>query len=325
MPRRWRVLLVLALLGLGRASASQAQPAEDPGATPNTSPSVEVAGNRSEDNPSRSEDAGSENLEVEEAAKVATLVFTTDAPCSLTVGGVSKGFLEPDQPLEVEVESLVIQVSATATDVRFALWSEDLQLTLDEIRVIAIPMLEAIEAQRKKERREQTFRDLDRSLMWVRRDNARDISWARAGGYCEDLTLGGFDNWQLPSLAELETLEAMWSIRALKVADQVQLTACCLWSTTEGPEGGVFNLDFRFRRGFEVNRKLSFGLRALCRRNMPAEELAEAQLAADPKERKRRLKEKRRRMDEKKRRRASKISQPKASPEGSPEVSDNQP
>jgi len=299
----------------------QAQPAESSsGTTPSTSPNFDVADNRSGD-PSRSEDTGSEDLEVEEAAMVATLVFTTDAPCSLTVGGASKGSLEPGQPLEVEVDSLAIGVSATATDVMFARWSVDLKLELDEIREIAIPMLEAIEAQGKKEIREQAFRDLDRGLMWARRDNARDISWARAGSYCEDLTLGGFDNWQLPSLAELETLEAMWSIRALKVADQVQLTACCLWSTTEGSDGGVFNLDFRFRRGFEVNRNLSFGLRALCRRTMPAEELAEAQLAADPKERKRRLKEKRRRLDEKKRRRASKISQPQNSPDGQPKES----
>lgn len=239
-------------------------------------------------------------------AKLATIAFTTDAPCSLLVGGIAIGSIEPGASLEVPVESLAVQVSATATAVPLATWSEDLVLEPDEVRAIAIPMLEAIEDQRKKERREQTYRDLDRGWMWGRRDNGRDIAWAGAGAYCESLDLGGFDNWRLPALDELQTLEAMWSLKVNKIADQIFLSSCCLWSSTEGSERGAWNLDFRFRRAFEVNRSLSFGLRALCLREMTTDELAESRLAADPKERKRRLEERRQRLDERKRRKAEK-------------------
>jgi hypothetical protein len=248
-------------------------------------------------------------LGAEEAApveKLATIAFTSDAPCSLLVGGISMGSLEPGTPLEVPVESLTVQVLATATAVPLATWSEDLVLEPDEVRAIAIPMLETIEDQRKKERREQTFRDLDRGWMWGRRDNGRDIAWAGASAYCESLDLGGFDNWRLPALDELQSLEAMWSLKVNKIADQIFLSSCCLWSSTEGSERGAWNLDFRFRRAFEVNRTLSFGLRSLCMREMTADELAESRLAADPKERKRRLKERRQRLDERKKRKAEK-------------------
>lgn len=256
-----------------------------------------------------------ESGDQEPAPTLATLVVTTDATCELLVGGKAIGTLEANQPLEVPVEALTLQVSAVATDLAFARWTEDLVLIEDEVRQITIPMLETIEEYRKKERREMIFRDLDRGLMWSRRDNARDIAWSAAGPYCAELELGGFDNWQLPSLEELETLEAMWSIRALKIAEQFLLSACCMWSSTEGSPSTAWNLDFRFRRGFEVNRNLSFGLRALCRRDMAPDELAEARLAADPKERKRRLKEKRLRLEERQRRKAAKRQSDAVPPE----------
>lgn len=262
----------------------------------------------------------SEGEEDEEEApeKLAKLVVTTDASANLVVGLVSHGLLEAEHSLEIEVESLTLRISATAADLPVATWFEDLVLDEDEVREISIPMLETIEAVRKRERREQIFRDLDNGWMWPRRDNGRDLAWREAGPYCEALELGGFENWRLPSIEELETLEAMWSLRPLKIADQILLTSCCLWSSTEGSGNAVWNLDFRFRRAFESNRALSFGLRALCLREMGSEELAEARLAADPKERKRRLKEKRRRLDERKRKRAERAREKAASERADP-------
>jgi hypothetical protein len=250
-----------------------------------------------------------EASELEEPGKLATLIFTSDAPCSLFVGGIPNGDLDPGGTLEVEVYSLTPRVACISSEVLSARWSEELELELDEIREISIPMLETIEDQRARERREQVFRDIDSALMWTRRDNARDLAWRHAESYCEDLELGAFDDWLLPSLEELETLESKWSLRILKISEQIQLSACCLWSSTKGLDDRFWNLDFRSRREFELNGNLSFGLRALCRRDMSPTELAEAELAASPKERKRRLKEKRRRQDEKRLRKAERAAQ----------------
>ncbi len=323
-PRLTAAPIATWLLSVLLASALPAPPvyatSQEPSkpAAPVQKPDPPTEAAAGEDSPGDATDV--ETAVGEEPVKVATLVFTTDAPCSLIVGGVSKGSLEPDEPLDVEVEFLELQVSALSSEVAFARWDEELELELDETREVAIPMLEAIEEQRKKERREMVFRNIDSGLMWTRRDNARDVAWTGAAAYCEALELGGFENWRLPSIEELETLEAMWSIRPLKVADQILLSACCLWSSTEGTDNSVWSLDFRFRREFELNRSLSFGLRAICRRDMTTEELAEARLAADPKEQKRRLKEKRRRQDEKKRREEAKAQRraPTEDPEKEP-------
>ena len=291
---------------------AQAAPAPQPDLSEQTdgsegetsAPPASASGEASQEEPQEEPEEG-----VDAKVVLARIIFTTDAPANLVVGAVARGAIDPDQPLEVELEELAFTVTATSIDVIGARWSEDLILEKDEVREVAIPMLEAIEDLRKKERRELVFRDIDDGLMWSRRDNARDIAWSGAGGYCEELELGGFDNWRLPSLELLETLEAMWSLRPLKVADQFLLSACCVWSSTPGTEDGTaWNLDFRFRRSFELNRRLSFGLRALCVRDMDAEELAEARLAADPKERKRRIREKWDRAQERKRRKAAKAA-----------------
>jgi hypothetical protein len=43
-------------------------------------------------------------------------------------------------------------------------------------------------------------------LMWEAELVNEPLSWAEAAAYCEGLSLGGFDDWQLPAIWELRTL-----------------------------------------------------------------------------------------------------------------------
>jgi len=41
-------------------------------------------------------------------------------------------------------------------------------------------------------------------LMWAREDNGKDVTWGKAMKYCRELRLGGYSNWRLATLSELE-------------------------------------------------------------------------------------------------------------------------
>ncbi|CAA6676474.1 MULTISPECIES: DUF1566 domain-containing protein [unclassified Lentimonas] len=55
--------------------------------------------------------------------------------------------------------------------------------------------------------RDGTITDNVTGLTWARDLSTSDHSWSDAATYCEDLELGGYDDWRLPTVKEL------WSIR----------------------------------------------------------------------------------------------------------------
>lgn len=261
------------------------------------------------------------NEEEEEEPPFATLIVTSDSPCLVYVNGAYVGAItDIEEPLEVGLEEASVDLSAASTEVNGARFTEGekgvFEVEAGEVREISVPLLEAIEDFQLKQRRERTWIDLDRGLMWAKQDNGSDISWSRALDFCDEYALGGFEDWRLPDVSELEALEAMWSVRQHKIVDSIFLSGCCTWSSTETDEGTAYNVDFRYRRRFESNPNLSYGLRALCARTLSAEELALAQLLADPKEQKRRLKEKRKRQDEKRQRKAERAARRAAKESG---------
>jgi|GEM_PF-1304373 len=51
-----------------------------------------------------------------------------------------------------------------------------------------------------------TVTDKVTGLMWQQQDDGTERAWQDAMGYCDNLTLGGYDDWRLPEIFELETL-----------------------------------------------------------------------------------------------------------------------
>lgn len=41
-------------------------------------------------------------------------------------------------------------------------------------------------------------------LMWAGKDNGKDVNWGKAKKYCRDLRLGGYSDWRLATIEELQ-------------------------------------------------------------------------------------------------------------------------
>jgi hypothetical protein len=109
-------------------------------------------------------------------------------------------------------------------------------------------------------------------LQWAARDNGRDIDWRRAERYCEELELAGFDDWRLPTLAELEDLMEPMSNAMYSVPPEISLSACCLWSSTSRDDVAAWNFNFRYSKRFSGSKTHTFDLRALCVRDWTEED-----------------------------------------------------
>ncbi len=111
-------------------------------------------------------------------------------------------------------------------------------------------------------------------LLWARTDNGTDLDWYAARDHCRALQLGGWSDWRLPTIDELEQLHERRSQATYKVPAGIQLSACCPWSATAAGESSAWNFSFQFRKRFSGSRNYSYGLRALCLRTPTAEQVA---------------------------------------------------
>ena len=55
-------------------------------------------------------------------------------------------------------------------------------------------------------RDQESWVDPSTGLMWTKKDNGRDINWRGAAKYCHELRLGGFSDWRLAAIEELEQI-----------------------------------------------------------------------------------------------------------------------
>ena len=46
--------------------------------------------------------------------------------------------------------------------------------------------------------------DASTKLMWAGKDNGKDVNWHKAMNYCRDLRLGGYSDWRLATIEELQ-------------------------------------------------------------------------------------------------------------------------
>lgn len=99
-------------------------------------------------------------------------------------------------------------------------------------------------------------------LMWTREDNGEDMSWDDANGYCENSTLGGFSDWRLPTIDELEKLYDPDVAARYKIRAPFELTSCCSWSSTKGRSDSAWG--FFFDAGLRTHFALDGSFRTLC-------------------------------------------------------------
>jgi len=77
--------------------------------------------------------------------------------------------------------------------------------------------------------------DSKQGLMWAPKDNGEDINWFAAQEYCRAYSAGGYSDWRLPTVKELQSLVKPDEKNAsgLYVQPFFTLTDFFLWSNEE--------------------------------------------------------------------------------------------
>ena len=92
-----------------------------------------------------------------------------------------------------------------------------------------------------------TITDTQTGLMWVSKDNGVPINWPDSKKYCENLTVGGFSDWRMPTLAELATLYTPneKNKNGYHTTARINTTAQSCWSSEiKGASAGRFNFTY---------------------------------------------------------------------------------
>jgi hypothetical protein len=113
-----------------------------------------------------------------------------------------------------------------------------------------------------------TVFDRKTELMWAAKDNGSNLNWFQAKTFTENFRGGGFADWRMPTVAELETLydgRRSQSVDCggapVHVVDPVRLTCRYVWSSER--QGNEFAFFF-FDRGYARFYPMSWdGLRVL--------------------------------------------------------------
>jgi Protein of unknown function (DUF1566) len=149
----------------------------------------------------------------------ATLVVVADLACTWKLDGQDKGELAVDAPVKVPVDFGKHTVEAITLD-GLDHWQIVVDASKPQEEIVATELL-AVRAIRESASKagEQPaaapvapspkaetdyFTDHAAGLMWAAKDNGEDVDLSEAADYCHGLKLGGFTDWRLPNIEELQ-------------------------------------------------------------------------------------------------------------------------
>ncbi len=103
-------------------------------------------------------------------------------------------------------------------------------------------------------------------LTWTKQDNGSDVNWNQANAYCFNMRLGGYTDWRLPTIDELQDIyDVNANVNSYHVKGNLQLSEYWQWSSSSGNASGEA-WRFTFSHGGRISGPLGFGggKRALC-------------------------------------------------------------
>ena len=113
-----------------------------------------------------------------------------------------------------------------------------------------------------------TVSDPKTGLMWAAEDNGHDITWDDAKAYCEGFRGGGYRDWRMPTMSELQKLFKSGSGyqddygHIVYISELIRLSNCLVWSSeVNGSSAALF--DFHYGKRYSHDRSLSDNTRAL--------------------------------------------------------------
>jgi hypothetical protein len=119
----------------------------------------------------------------------------------------------------------------------------------------------------------EVWKDPPSSKVWASSDNGSGVSWSQAGYCCRALTLGGFHDWRLPSIDELQQLvSTSANASGYRIVAPIRLTGW-QWSSSPGVERReAWAIDFGDGGRASVVMGDSELNRALCVREIPKDD-----------------------------------------------------
>jgi hypothetical protein len=106
--------------------------------------------------------------------------------------------------------------------------------------------------------------DSTTGLIWTKSDNGHNVTWSQANGYCQNLRLGGYSDWRLPTLEELEKLYDPKAGDGSQIRGPFKLTGWHVWSSTKRDSYSVWGFGFAFGGRLVSVLNASDNMRALC-------------------------------------------------------------
>ena len=92
-----------------------------------------------------------------------------------------------------------------------------------------------------------TITDTKTNLMWAVKDNGSLINWQNASSYCQNYQGGGYNDWRMPTLAELASLYEPGAENeyGYHVNKMIGISAASCWaSETRNNEAARFNFTY---------------------------------------------------------------------------------
>lgn len=99
-----------------------------------------------------------------------------------------------------------------------------------------------------------TVTDLESGLMWQQEDDGTQRTWEEALDYCYSLPLGGYSDWRLPNIKELQSLVDYSKVQpAIDLKFFVATKQSNYWSSTTFPDNPTYAYNVNFYFGNYVN------------------------------------------------------------------------
>ena len=91
------------------------------------------------------------------------------------------------------------------------------------------------------------WKDGATGLTWTTKDNGSSVSPNQAIDYCGKLRSGGYSDWRMPTIDELEALyDSKLSKQQYKVKGPIQLGDSCIMSSTTNSSGEAWSFCFNY-------------------------------------------------------------------------------
>lgn len=185
---------------------------------------------------------------VEGSKAESSLLIKTERACKVSLDGNPLADLTPGGSHKATV--LPGSHIITALTPKGARWEKTVEIKISGLKIVQV------EFPRFEDRGDGTVVDTKTGLMWTKKNSDFDLDLDQARGHAEKLVLGGYKDWRLPTIIELETLLGTREKGGQKASSVFDLTAnCAQWSTTKDDSGLLLMCDRGSRTGYPAEAR----------------------------------------------------------------------